>query len=292
MKRVLVTGATGFIGRHTLPHLAAAGFEVHPIGSRDADLLNGQARQDLLARVKPSHLLHLAWHVPPGKYWTSLKNVRWLQASMDLIIAFANQGGKRIVSAGTCAEYSWEGDGLCREEETPIAPASLYGTSKDALRRMQESLARQLGFSQAWGRIFFPYGPYEPEGRLVPSVIRSILAGEPAKCSHGRQIRDFIYVDDAARAFAILVDSAYEGPINIGTGIPVTIAEVAQTAARLAGRPDLLQLGALPTRSGEPDRLLADVTRLAEIGFHPNFNIEQGLRKTGDWTRFSPKDNT
>ena len=77
--------------------------------------------------------------------------------------------------AGTCAEYSWAGAGICREDTTPLEPASLYGASKDALRRMQESLARQLNLSSAWGRIFFPYGPGEPSERLVPSVIRNIV---------------------------------------------------------------------------------------------------------------------
>jgi nucleoside-diphosphate-sugar epimerase len=285
MKRVLVTGASGFIGKHTIPHLEAAGYEVHPTSSRDADLLNERDRHDLLARVRPTHLLHLAWHVPPGKYWTSLENVRWLQASLDLMTAFAANGGERMVTAGTCAEYSWEGAGICREDTTPLEPASLYGASKDALRRMQESLARQLKFSTAWGRIFFPYGPGEPSERLVPSVIRSILQGQPAQCSHGRQVRDFIYADDVARAFTALLDSSYTGAINIGTGKPVTIAEVAQAAAQAAGAPELLKLGAVPARSGEPDVLLADVTQLRSIGFRPRWKLSDAMAATAIWWR-------
>ena len=154
-KRVLVTGGSGFIGKHTAPH-QALGFEVDAVSSRDADLPGAEDRHALLDRLRPTHLLHLAWYVPPGKYWTSLENVRWLQASMDLIADFAASGGQRMVTAGTCAEYSWEGEGICREDDTPLRPASLYGTSKDALRRMQDALARQLGLSTAWGRIFFP----------------------------------------------------------------------------------------------------------------------------------------
>jgi nucleoside-diphosphate-sugar epimerase len=285
MKRVLVTGASGFIGRHTLPHLAHAGYEVHPVSSHDADLLNERARRDLLARIRPTHLLHLAWYVPPGKYWTSLENVRWLQASLDLITAFAAEGGERVVTAGSCAEYSWEGDGICREDTTPLEPASLYGASKDALRRMQESLARQLNLSAAWGRIFFPYGPREPSERLVPSVIRNIIGGQPARCSHGHQIRDFIYVDDLARAFTTLLDSSYAGAINIGTGEPVTIAEVAQSAARAVGAPELLELGALPARVGEPDVLLADTALLRSIGFTPRWALDDAMDATAIWWR-------
>jgi nucleoside-diphosphate-sugar epimerase len=287
MKRVLVTGGSGFIGRHTETHLQALGFDVHAINSRDADLLNATDRRTLLERVRPTHLLHLAWHVPPGKYWTSLENVRWLQASMDLIVEFAAAGGQRVVTAGTCAEYSWDGDRICREDDTPLQPASLYGTSKDALRRMQEALARQLGLSAAWGRIFFPYGPGEPVGRLVPSVIDSVLRGQPARCSHGRQVRDFIYVDDVARAFAVLLDSSLEGAVNIGTGVAVTIADVAREAARAAGALQLLELGALPARGGEPDMLLADVKRLQGIGFVSQWSLAAAM----DATARHAKDN-
>jgi nucleoside-diphosphate-sugar epimerase len=185
------------------------------------------------------------------------------------------------VTAGTCAEYSWdEGDGICREDETPLRPASLYGVSKDALRRMQQSMARTLGFSAAWGRVFFPYGVGEPAGRLVPSVIDSLLEGKPAQCSHGRQVRDFIYVDDVARAFAVLLDSGYEGAVNIGTGEAVTIAEVAQAAALAAGRPELLELGARPARGGEPDVLLAHTAKLRCLGFTARWSLAAGMAET------------
>lgn len=283
MKRVLVTGGSGFIGRHTGPHLEALGFEVQAVSSRDVNLLNPLETRVFVERIRPTHLLHLAWYVPPGKYWTSLENVRWLQASMDLLVEFAAAGGRRVLTAGTCAEYSWhswDSDGVLSESETLLQPASLYGASKDALRRMQESLAQQLGLSSAWGRIFFPYGPGEPAGRLVPSVIDSVLRGQPARCSHGQQLRDFMYVEDVARALAMVLDSDYKGAINIGTGAPVRIADVAREAARAAGRPDLLELGALPPRRGEPDILLADVTRLWGLGFVPSWGLAAGMDAT------------
>lgn len=281
MKRVLVTGGSGFIGKHTVAHLEALGYEVYAVGSQDADLLDGASCRNLLDRVRPTHLLHLAWYVLPGKYWNSLENVRWLQASLDLMVDFARAGGQRCVTAGTCAEYLWNADGgVFREDETPLRPASLYGTSKDALRRMQQSLAKELGISSAWGRIFFPYGPGEPAGRLVPSVMDNVLAGNAAQCSHGRQVRDFMYVDDVARAFSLLLASSFEGAVNIGTGEAVTIADVAREAARAAGAPELLQLGALPARAGEPDVLLADVERLRSLGFAPRWSLRDAMAAT------------
>jgi nucleoside-diphosphate-sugar epimerase len=280
-KRVLVTGGSGFIGRHMPPHLEALGYEVHAVGYPAVDLLDDSSRRTLLETLRPTHLVHLAWHVPPGKYLSSTENVRWVQASLGLLMEFAAAGGQRVVTAGTCAEYSWdEGDGICREDDTPLRPSSLYGVSKDALRRMQDSMAATLGFSAAWGRVFFPYGVGEPAGRLVPSVIDSVLAGKPAQCSHGRQLRDFIYVDDVARAFAVVLDSGYEGALNIGTGQAVTIVEVARAAAEAAGRPELLELGALPSRAGEPDVLLADTAKLRRLGFMPRWSLAEGMAAT------------
>jgi nucleoside-diphosphate-sugar epimerase len=115
-KRVLVTGGSGFIGRHMAPHLEALGYEVHAVGYPAVDLLDDDSRRSLLETLRPTHLVHLAWHVPPGKYLSSTENVRWVQASLGLLMEFAAAGGQRVVGAGTCAEYSWdEGDGICRE---------------------------------------------------------------------------------------------------------------------------------------------------------------------------------
>ena len=221
MKRVLVTGASGFIGRHALTHLKDAGFEVHAVSHsgfgvdgpqwHQADLLHSQSRRALLHSIQPEFLLHFAWYVPPGKYWTSPENIRWLTASLELVQEFAEAGGQRFVGAGTCAEYSWDPGGICVEGETPLAPASLYGASKNALASLLPHICSTLGLSYAWGRIFFPFGPGEPSGRLVPSIIASIRNGEPARCSLGTQIRDFIYVDDVARAFTHVLSSNFQG---------------------------------------------------------------------------------
>ncbi len=290
MKRVLVTGASGFVGRHSVPHLLEAGYEVHAVSQSNiqipevewhrADLLDHRSRQILLQKVRPECLLHFAWYVPPGKYWTSLENVRWLNASLDLVRELAECGGRRFVGAGTCAEYSWNPGGICEEDRTPLTPASLYGASKNALGSMLPHLAAELGIESAWGRIFFPFGPNEPMARLVPSIIASIRKGEPARCTEGLPIRDFIYVDDVARAFVTLLSSDYQGSVNIGTGEGVSIASLAQTIANLLSRPDLLQLGALPTRTGEPDILVASIEKLRSTGFTPHWSLENALKAT------------
>ncbi len=299
MKRVLLTGATGFIGRHCLPLLSARGGEVHAVSCKapqpnqldvnwhQADLLDSQQVSNLIAKVQPTHLLHFAWFAVPGKYWTALDNFRWVQASLDLLQAFAQYGGQRVVMAGTCAEYDWK-YGYCSERVTPLLPASVYGSCKHSLHLMLEAFAAQTGLSAAWGRIFFVYGPHEHPSRLVPSVIGSLLRGEKALCSHGNQIRDFLPVWDVAQACVTLLDSQVSGAVNIASGQPVALREIIYKIAEKMGLPDLIHLGYLPTPASDTHLLVADVSRLTdEVGWSPSSDLDAGLEKTIEWWRAS-----
>ena len=178
-----------------------------------------------MADVEPEVLLHLAWYVEPGRFWTAPENVRWVEASLALLRAFAGAGGRRAVVAGTSAEYDWHAVGArCNEQRTPLRPATLYGAAKHALHTVAAPYAEQAGFELAWGRIFFVYGPGEPEGRLVPSVGRALLAGRRVPTTRGDQVRDFMHVEDVAAAFAALADADATGAVNVASGDPVPCA--------------------------------------------------------------------
>ena len=299
MKKVLLTGATGFVGRNCPAPLASRGYEVHAVSSSEiapqsapgvvwhhADLLDREQLVGLVERVRPTHLLHMAWYAAPGKYWTSPENFRWVQASLDLFRAFASVGGVRVVAAGTCAEYEWGGDEICSEHATPLRPATLYGACKHALRVMLEAFAAQENLSAAWGRIFFLYGPHEHPGRLVASVVRSLLRGEPARCSHGRQVRDFLHVADVADAFVALLDSDVRGAVNIASGRPVALKEVVGEIGEKLGRRELIELGAVAAPANEPSVLVGDAKRLSEeVGWTPRRDLHRGLDETIVWWR-------
>lgn len=297
MNRVLVTGATGFVGRGTLAPLRARGFEVHAVSSRsgptaadgvhwhEADLL-ADSPAELMRAIAPTHLLHLAWYAEPGAFWSSSRNLGWVQASLRLLEAFAESGGRRAVIAGTCAEYEWQDRTVCDETVTPCRPATLYGASKHALHLIAEAYARLNDISLAWGRIFFVFGPGEDPARLGGSVARALALGEPAPCSHGEQLRDFLYSEDLADAFAALLDSGVEGAVNMASGRPVRMRDLVQALAAAAGRPDLIQLGARPSNPDEPTELIAAVARLQdEVGWAPPAPLAQRAADTVAWWR-------
>jgi nucleoside-diphosphate-sugar epimerase len=294
MNRVLVTGASGFIGTRCIVPLLARGYEVHAVSTRmrqddgvkwhQANLLDPEQITSLVKLVRPSHLLHLAWDVTPGAFWTSQLNVRWLNASLTLAEAFVRAGGQRIVMTGSCAEYR-STEEPCREDSTPIAPTTLYGASKAALGIVVPACTRELGVaSTAWARVFYLYGPGEQTSRLVPSVIQSLRRGAAIPCSVGDRVRDFLYVDDVAGALAALLDSEVTGPVNVASGVPTTIRGLLEMIGDHMGNTHLLQFGARPSAPDEPAVLVADVTRLTrDVGWTPSVSLREGVKRTIEW---------
>jgi nucleoside-diphosphate-sugar epimerase len=288
----LLTGATGFIGREALTALTDAGHEVHAVARRrgpdasrvswhETDLLAGAS---VVAEVEAEVLVHLAWYAEHRKFWTSLENVRWVEASLRLLRDFAAAGGRRAVVAGTCAEYEWSRD--VYTETAPLAPATVYGAAKHGLHVVADALCEQIGIELAWGRLFFLYGPFESPGRFVPSIVLPLLRGECAPMTAGTQRRDFLHTADAGAAFAALADSELTGAINIASGEGPSLREVAQTIARHIGRLELLHAGALPMGASDPPALLADVSRLRdELGWKAQIELSDGLDNVISWWR-------
>lgn len=296
MKRVIVTGASGFIGRHALPALRSRGFEVHALGRsrtqaedgtiwHQIDLIQDAEVELALEHIRASHLLHLAWSATPPTYWSTPENVTWVRASLHLFSCFLRTGGTRVVGVGSCAEYEWN-HGLCVEDVTPTQPNTLYGVSKDCTQRMLRMFSKATGLSSAWGRVFHTYGPGEHTIRLVPSVILGLLAGRPVPCTPGSQIRDYLHVADVASALAALLDSDVNGPVNLGSGKPLILRELVNRIAALTGRGELIEFGALPLPASEPMVLLPSVERLGkEVVWAPAYDLEGGLRDTIAWWR-------
>ena len=294
-KRLLITGASGFIGRACLARLAGAAYdEIHavnrsgagPGGARvrwhAADLRDPGAAAALIAALRPSHLLHGAWIATPGLYSSAPENLDWLAGALALARAFGECGGVRLVGIGSSAEYQ-PGAELCREDETPIRPASLYGACKAAGWQAIQAVARHHGFSAAWGRLFLPYGPGDAPQRLIPSLVAALRACQTIETTEGRQQRDFILAADAADLFARLLESDEAGTFNVGTGDGVAVRAVIERLADRFQARALLRFGARPMAPGEPMQLVADMSRVRRrLGWSAPTPLAEGLERTLD----------
>ncbi len=297
-KTILVTGATGFIGRNTLVPLMERGFEVVALTSRDlqdtvpgvryvqCDLSDRAAVKAVMAEIGPGHLLHLAWRAVVSGLWTAPENMDWLQISLDLARAFVEAGGQRMTVCGSCGDYDWT-SGLCTEDVTPLAPGTFYGQAKVALYQALTGYCQINNVELSWGRVFFVYGPGEHESRLGASVVKSLLNGEEALCSHGMQLRDYMHVGDVGAGLAALSASSLTGAYNIASGQAVRVKDVIEGLAAAIGRPELIKLGARDAPAFEPPLITADMTKTRKAGLDwaPRFDIEAGTRDTVDWFR-------
>jgi nucleoside-diphosphate-sugar epimerase len=286
--RVLLTGASGFIGRYVLDALQCHGIDVvtasrvRPKGSVafvEADLLNLTDFDALVQHVHATHLIHLAWYVEHGKYWSSPLNLRWAEATTRLVEAFCAAGGQRVVISGTCAEYDWS-HGYCREDTTPVNSATLYGTVKDATRRLVMAVCDRHQVSYAWGRIFLPFGHGEPASRLVPSLIDVFRGQREPFGLNVLAYRDFLHVSDVAEGFIRLLKTMDSGTFNVSSGEPRRLIEVVTTLASLLGVDPDPVLALKVERLDDPPLLVGENIKLKMLGWRPELTLTEGLERT------------
>ena len=289
---VLVTGASGFLGRYVLASLCRHAIGFVAAGRRrpehvaddafiSADLLSLSSKdcRELIAASGATHLLHQAWTTEHGQYWRSPANLRWVEATVRLVEEFCEAGGQQVVVAGTCAEYEWC-EPICDEFRTPLVPATLYGAAKDATRRLVEAICRERRVPCAWGRVFLPFGAGESSLRLVPSLIDALRGTRAPFSIDAAARRDFLHAGDVAEAFVTLLKSGASGPFNISSGETVAIdALLRELAAQLQADPAPI-LALARSREGEPAVLTGDNSRLRALGFTPCHTLRSGLALT------------
>ena len=309
--RVLLTGATGFIGSQVARALVQQGEDVFALvrpGS-DAwriddiavslnvvtgDLADGDAIDAVIQTARPDMCIHLAWGLEPGKYLDSLENLDLLASSLQLVSKLEAARCRRFVGVGTCFEYESSPGLLSESSET--RPNTMYAASKLGLAMALEQVGRLGGMSTAWARLFYLYGPREDPRRLVPSVVSSLTKGEEARVTEGRQIRDFMHVADAAAAICAVADSDLSGAVNIGSSEPIAVRDIVARIGAITGRPELIRFGALPHNPSDPTFICADNRLLVEqTTWSPRFGLDQGLQHTVAWWNArvrSPADAT
>ncbi len=259
---IVLTGASGFVGRHILRELLTRGQRVRVL-LRNAeglgDILNNQQidviRTADLFKEPPERikvfladselLIHAAWYTEPQKYLESPLNLHCLTGTLRLAEVFFQSGARRrFVGIGSCSEYD-SSSGIL-STTTPLKPTNLYSACKVAAFEVLAQLASHQNKEFAWCRLFYLHGDGEDDRRLVPYIRKQLKTGKPALLTKGTQIRDFMNITDAARMITEIANGGLQGPFNICSGRPVSIREMAEKIANEYGRKDLLKFGGRP----------------------------------------------
>lgn len=289
---VLLTGAGGFIGSRVAQLLLDRGHHVHAVvrpsmpapmfelAERNftvwpADLLDASAGRAAVHGAKPDATLHLAWFTEPGRYLHDKpKNLESLAAGTALLGHLTEVGCSRIVLGGTCLEGA----------VGPGYQPTFYAVAKRALHDLAASL-NSSGTTVACCHVFSVYGPGEDERRAVPSVVRSLLQGDPVAVSPGTGLRDYLYVDDVAHALCAVVGSDVAGTFDVCSGQPRPLAAVFEEIGIATGRGDLIRWGERKPRPGENFEVGGDPLALTELGWSPSRSLHDGIAETVAWWR-------
>ena len=190
-------------------------------------------------------------------------------------------GCQQVVMVGTCAEYDTDRGFLREDGQT--RPTTIYAATKLALSLVGQQMAAATGVNFAWARLFYLYGPYEDERRVVPALIRALLNGDTFPSTAGEQVRDYLHVEDVASALWTLAEKRTAGVFNISSGVPVTMRQLMTTVGNVLGCTELIRFGALPYRDWEPMFICGDNRRLRAQGWQPRYTLLDGLRQTINW---------
>lgn len=254
--KIVVTGATGFVGRQIVKALINDNQKVAVVAraQNKEQIPSGISiieTEDLFAESETrlakifqgvDTLIHAAWYAEPGKYLTSPLNVDCLMGTVRLAQVFAEVGGRRFVGLGTCFEYDLS-QGIL-SINTPLNPKTLYAACKVSAFQVLNQLLPFKDVEFLWCRLFYLYGEGEDSRRLVPYLKKCLASGEVAELTSGNQIRDFLDVQDAGKMIADAALCSVQGPLNICSGVPITVRQLAEQVADEFGRRDLLRFGA------------------------------------------------
>lgn len=304
-RRVIVTGAAGFVAAATVRRLLHAGHAVLAWVRPESDLgrlagLRGDPALSFLSldvaavreergratalealrAFRPDAVVHGAWRGIRGASRDDPAQVENVAVAVELLRACADAGVRRFVGLGSQAEYGPQPGVI--DEETPPRPANLYGAAKLACGPLALALGRRLGVSVAWARLFSVYGPGERAGALVPDLAAALGAGRPFPLGTCEARWDYLYEDDAAEALeALAVRDDAVGAFNVASGAAVPLREVVVRIRDLVAPGAPLAFGARAPSPGEPGRLEASVRRLQEAtGWRARVTLADGLART------------
>lgn len=292
--KILVTGASGFIGRHLINLLNKKDCEVYALyfGSKPSktfkniawhqiDLLNYAETKKFMEIVQPTHIVHLAWYTEHGKFWDSPKNKEWIEATINLFKYFKKFNGKKFICSGTKAEYfdgefedKYVNSVFENKEGMLMKPNTLYGKSKNFLHEELKKIDTGSYRSLAWARVFDTYGPYENEKKYCSYIIKQAMENKDIFCKNPTLAMDFLHVQDIAHAFKDILEHEYTGVVNISSGKPVTLKYIAEYILEKMSTCSSLDLN---QESKDERKIFGNNNLLKSLGWSQKYDINAGL---------------
>lgn len=284
-KKILLTGATGLIGKELIKPLLENGYELFAISRKplqntnnitwlSGDLFDTQFIKYCCEKAQADILVHLAWKVTKD-YANSNENFSFLAGSIGLLQAFQQHGGKQVFFCGSYFEYDLSQTVLT--EQSKLDPEKMaYTFCKNELRKIAEKFCRQNGMDFCYGRIFNVFGHNEEKNRLIRQILDGLFADEEVIIKSGPLQKDYMYSREIANAITAVLKSNVQGPVNICTGKPIAIKDIALIIARRLHKEHLIKFQ--NDFGSQPLCVYGDNTKLlTETSYKPEYTFEQAI---------------
>ncbi len=265
--RIHIIGSEGFIGKAIQRNACNSDIKCWSHKEKGGDfyfnLLEEESWSNLIDS-NPQNIIFLSWPGLPN-YNKSFHLTQNLILYIRLLERLINTGTKKVVFAGTCYEYGLQNGQLKEDQLTD--PINLYAIAKDCLRRTVRNICESSGVDWCWVRIFYPYGEGQNPNSILPSLEESIKKKKPFfEMSSGKQIRDFISVDEVAKDLLKLAKSskAY-GIYNSGSGKPISLIELVQKKITESNSDISIKRGVFPDRDDEPIAFWGDISKINKL---------------------------
>lgn len=276
MSKVLITGASGLLGRAVLRRLKdKKEYDVYAVTTKASrlseytyvnvvvcDLTSEDERRKLIEDVRPDIMIHLAWDQSDANFRMSLSNMRWLEISKSLLWIFEQNGGKKLLFAGSSSEY--DGTSGIMNENVDEIPKSLYGLCKKTFNEYGRKYCKEHNIEYVGMRLFTIYGAEDEHNfGAIPSAFAKLRNDEKIECNSPQTTRDYIYSEDAANVVVQLMEGSYQGIVNVASGQGRSMKEVFECIGKAMNKETLITMN---EHSGEGTRFEADISLLKGIG--------------------------
>lgn len=303
MKRILITGATGFVGANLARRLLQEGDEIHLLIRPDSNIwrINDISRDvrlyhvnlsdaenitETVSKIRPDWIFHLAVN---GAYSSQTNLDQIVQTniigSINLLEACVKIGFEAFVNTGSSSEYGYKN--VAPSETEWLEPNSHYAVTKASATMFCRYTAQKYSLHIPTLRLYSVYGSYEEPTRLMPTLIRYGLKGELPPLVNPDIARDYVYIDDVIDAYllaATLPNQEFGAIYNVGTGIQTSLEEVVDVARRVMAIKAEPQWGSMPNRQWDTNVWVANIAKIqTELGWQPSYDFEQGFSIMVDW---------
>ena len=308
MKRVLLTGGTGFVGANLARRMLCDGNEVHLLVRNEynpwrirrisgdiqihaLDFQNSESVNSIVAKIKPDWIFHLATY---GAY-SSQQDVDTIYktnlfGTINLVNACCKTGFESFVNTGSSSEYGLKSNAPAEDEV--LEPNSNYAIAKAAATHFCQYTANKHQLNIPTIRLYSVYGPYEESSRLIPSLVRYGFMGNLPPLVDPKISRDFVYIDDVCDAFILaakMTSKSYGVIFNVGTGIQTTLEDLVALTRRLLNIGKIPDWGSMPNRMWDTKNWQANIKNIqSQLGWSPRYDLESGLTETIKWYRDNP----